>query len=438
MGPPCRAPSKGSVGIDAGVGIGEPTGQDAGRAAGREIQPWRSPAPNVRPPSPAADSSEPARIRRSIQRENACVRQIAGKTGVGVAVEALPVAARPNRSMKPCASSTASWMAQIHPLPPAGVITWAASPATNTGRLHRRRHLHPQVDERRLDELDAVEPAGTSRRMVSSRPRCLGPIGDRVGRPAPRGRTGSTPGGVASVRRTLGDGRRRSCAARAAGACRAPQAIAPATTARRPCTRAGHGRSRRGRRRTRRRPGIGPRACSPDPVNESVTPASSLVDAADLRAEADVAIHSDEASRKPGDQLVLWVDVVRPPAGRSCRSRTPRSRRAFGTRSSSWSGRSHDADRRCQRTSTFDGSIVHCTGLGHAAHVGLRVALEHDEINAGGCSTWAITRPAGPAPTIATAHRLADRGHDTHSAAQRLPALGLDRQQVGWIGGYGT
>ena len=69
----------GSVGVDAGVGVGEPAGQDRVVLQGRHPTLPKPGAERRARVVPPAASSEPARIRRSIQRENACVRQIAGR-----------------------------------------------------------------------------------------------------------------------------------------------------------------------------------------------------------------------------------------------------------------------------------------------------------------------------------------------------------------------
>ena len=122
-----------SVGVDSGVGVREPTGQC--RVVLQRRHPTLAKAGTERRPRRLAgrrlvgtgqdQAQHPARERlRSPDRRQA---------GVGVAQpDERRRADGPNRSIKPWASSTASWMARFIPFPPAGVMTWAASPATNT------------------------------------------------------------------------------------------------------------------------------------------------------------------------------------------------------------------------------------------------------------------------------------------------------------------
>ena len=123
----------------------------------------------------------------------------------------------------------------------------------------------------------------------------------------------------------------------------------------------------------------------------------------DLDTEADVAALGDQCIAKAGDQLVLRIHVVRPVTGDGSVVEDHTLLRRAELAAVVGLVERQDAVGDVDGLQRFDRPVVDRAGLGHAAHVGLCVTLEHDEVDAGALQTWATTRPAGPAPTMATA-----------------------------------
>ena len=107
-----------------------------------------------------------------------------------------------------------------------------------------------------------------------------------------------------------------------------------------------------------------------------------LIDRRHLRAEADVAIDRDQLVAQPGDQFVLRVDVVRPPAGQRAvvehHAVVRSAELAAVVRRLEIQDGAGDTDRLQQ----LDGAVVDGTCLGHAFHVGPRPTFEHHERDA--------------------------------------------------------
>ena len=108
------------------------------------------------------------------------------------------------------------------------------------------------------------------------------------------------------------------------------------------------------------------------------------VDTGDLHPETDVAALGDQRVAKTGDEFVLRVHVVRTVTGDGPvvedDALVRRAELAAVVRLVERQDAIGDADG-LQR---LDGPVVDRAGLGHAAHVGLGVTLEHDEVDAGG------------------------------------------------------